>query len=175
MPHAARARKGHSMGSGIKKLTSRKAMRVATVFTGTAACATAFVPAANAQTARYAAPQAAMQPDTRWASRGCAGVPEWFHLYSLYGPKCLGGEGSIGGEMEVSGFCGGNNHGWWSGYNTQSPSIKYTRQHFAPGTNVYWFAGNTRKFPGGLVNVSKVTISNFNGHDTCPLSPTFPY
>jgi hypothetical protein len=45
------------MNPGTSKLTSRKAMRVATVFTGVSACAAAFAPAANAQPAGMPTPR----------------------------------------------------------------------------------------------------------------------
>jgi hypothetical protein len=154
-----------------KNRESGKVMRVATAFTGAAALVGAFAPGAIAGTAHRDAPRS-----TRRASRGCSGVPNWFHVYGtgpapLYSPVCYGGVGSIQPDISAEGFCGGNNYGYWSGWDVQT-NRQYrgpTRQNFGPGNYVYWFRGNQTKFPGSVVVISKITITKFNGTDTCPM------
>jgi hypothetical protein len=140
-----------------------KVMRVATAFTGAAALMGAFAPGATAS--------------TRWASRGCAGVKTWFHVYvpgyfPLLNPVCYGGEGHISPEISAVGFCGGNNYGYWSGWDTGPADIQYrgpNRQNFGPGKTVYWFHSNPGRFPNSVVVISKITITKFGGTDTCPM------
>lgn len=120
----------------------RKAFKVATVFTGAAACAAAFTPAAMAATVR---------PDT--SHRNCAGggqlttsmVFVWPSA-AHHGPTCVGGANGTGwthlGTDYIS-FCAGNNSG----------SMKVS--------------GSTRKFHEGQISplysdhVSSVRITKY--------------
>jgi hypothetical protein len=161
------------MNLGISKLGSRKAMRVATVFTGVTACAAAFAPAANAQTDGELAPPLALRPtagqSTRFGSN-CSNAPHWFHLYfksSLTGDltsRCIGGTGSwyfaAGGQgFPMSGFCGGNNVGYFSGW---FGGRRLTDQRFHQSSSVYWWPGNHSSV------ISYLYISKWGGNKTCP-------
>jgi hypothetical protein len=145
-------------------------MRVATAFTGAAALVGAFAPGAIAGTAHREAPRS-----IRRASRGCSGVGNWFHFYvpgpaPLLNPVCYGYSGSIDPNIQAEGFCGGNNYGSWSGYDLKT-GRHYSRysNHFGPGSKIYWFRGNPKRFPGSIVVITDITIAKWSGTDTCPM------
>jgi hypothetical protein len=156
------------MSRGAKTEIPRKAMRVATVFTGVAACTTVFAPAANAQ---------AIAPAIRKASNGCAGVPTWFHLYPEFNANavCYGYSGSAGNRGNVAeillysslvgGFCGGNNSGYFSGTSV-SGRKHYPNQAFFQGSKPYLFKGP--KFPKSEIYMSFLYIFGWMGKDKCP-------
>jgi hypothetical protein len=151
------------MKSVIKKAASSKTMRVATTFTGAAACAVAFAPTAMADTHT-----AAVQAQPNHAERstmplgigaGNCGQPNqshWLHVQSAYGAvKCYGGRGILGvGQLSVSSFCGGNNSGYF-----YEDGFKIHR--FQVGT--YFYKPSEAPF-----TVSAVSISTWRGGDTCP-------
>jgi hypothetical protein len=97
----------------------RKSFRVATVFTGAAACAAAFAPAAGA------APVAAgIIPKPITANDCTAGELDWAHMYYTAAenhtiPACFAGIGTywIAGSKRFTYFCPGNNSGYlWTNY-----------------------------------------------------------
>jgi hypothetical protein len=126
------------MKPGIKKIAPGKTKRVATVFTGAAACAAAFVPAAHAANghqagldgkkltlAQHYGTMHGARPDDYPASGSieagtCATTPRWVHVVDGIHHSCFGFHGtwkfSISGSpafVDVSQICGGTNHGWY--------------------------------------------------------------
>jgi hypothetical protein len=127
------------MKPSIKKVASGKTMRVATVFTGAAACAAAFAPAAHAVTGHQAEANAKtladattvtvsrpgtmhrFQPDISAAPQtseaGCSTTPRYLHFRTSVGTVCFGHLGSFYfGPYPVimTSICGGNNSGSYS-------------------------------------------------------------
>jgi hypothetical protein len=150
--------------------TSRKAMRVATVFTGAAATAVAFAPVAMAATgqatphghpAQAAGTNHTVRPDVHSGSirsTGCT-TNTWLHVQyeSVFRTLCkaFGFKGRMtpaSSPLVTSAQCGGNNYGvlYYSG-----------NKHitFGPGTTYRTF--NPTK------NISEVAISRWNGTDKC--------
>jgi hypothetical protein len=167
------------MKSG-KKSVLAKTMRVATTFTGAAACAAAFAPAATAATHPTAVEHAkhellptpratlptakgalfdAVTPDNSGSIRTavCSGRPNWFHFvwFSVGGAgpflTCAGFKGTIDTSLFMSAQCGGNNIGYIDG-----PAGKIT---YGPGTTYRVFS------PSPLIN--QIHISRWTGGDAC--------
>jgi hypothetical protein len=99
----------------------RKAFKVATAFTGAAACAAAFTPAAMAATATTAKTQQ-INPDVK--AKNCNNTIETTSMVFswsrnlAHGPTCVGGSPggpgtitSLSGKTAIS-ICTGNNWGW---------------------------------------------------------------
>jgi hypothetical protein len=153
------------MNLGINKLASRKAMRVATVFTGVTACAAAFAPAANAQTAGQIAPGRTVGHGTARSTRigNCDNTPHYFHMYGGYGSAymCIGGTGTytFSAPDPAVAFCGGNNVGYFSGYNTAGNFVKDQRFHQSSNPYVW----GVKEF-----SLTKVHISAWTGDQSCP-------
>jgi hypothetical protein len=168
------------MKSGIKKVASGRAMRVATVFTGAAACAAAFTPVAHAATGHQAEPDgkglalaqlqgmmhgARLDNNGHAASgsirevNGCAGTPTWVHLAKGAAGDCVGYKGTwsfsvdgLTGTISVSRICGGNNYGWYADAN---------------GSVGYYHQGTTYvTLP--VDNIRSIGIFGWKGTDTCP-------
>jgi hypothetical protein len=173
--------------SSQSKPKSARCLRVATVFTGAAACAVGFGPAANAQPVPAQAgatpvpAQAGVTPApgaahhrTRFQvrpdgeERNCsAGKSTWFHLYtkSELGSHiewCVGFSGftPLSGIVTAQGFCGGNNSGSFLGSNG-------VWHHFGHGTTIYLFKAKNG-FPGSVYEVEGVDIFSWKGPDKCP-------
>lgn len=137
----------------------RKSFRVATVFTGAAACAAAFTPAAAlAATATTMAKTQQMGPDTFHINcpGGKTGAPTTsMHFYYApsadHGPTCVGqlGHTSLGDTFYWS-YCAGNNSGHLSTPNVVD--IHFYRSHD------YLLYGE----------VNNVTITGFAGGFKCP-------
>jgi hypothetical protein len=144
----------------IKKTASTKTMRVATVFTGAAACAVAFTPATGAQAAT-------IQPTTTKGSCYAANRSHWLHVVNTQSTYCVGGEGRVyiaGGFGYLTGvysFCGGNNSGEFinSAQNAPSPLPFYTGTYYNEYSRTH----------GGPYYASQVSISRWHGTDTCGL------
>jgi hypothetical protein len=106
----------------------KRSFRVATVFTGAAACAAAFTPGvATAATAKADL----ITPDI--AHKNCPHTPaltKSVHFYyppsAKHGPTCVAGDGktSLGGTV-YSFICTGNNFGWYD----VNGSINYFNKH----------------------------------------------
>jgi hypothetical protein len=159
------------MNASTRTTTSRKAMRVATVFTGAAAAAVGFAPGAVAAPGHAAAQghaalangtARALAPDT--TSRGCT-TNSWLHIqYSSYFRalcRQFGGVGyayplTTGGgfQLEMTAQCGGNN-------------IGRIYPESAPAKPITYRQGTTyRTFPH-VVDISFLSISGYGGHDKC--------
>lgn len=156
------------MKPSIKKAVSGKTMRVAATFTGAAACAVAFTPAATAATGA-----AGHQPHTfrinphhirpdNIINGNCRGANQshWLHWRTPIGDTCWGFRGIqfFSPAVRVVSFCGGNNIGNMYGFNSIGPvAISYqqgtTYAHVKQGTF----------FDSG------VSISNFSGTQKCGL------
>jgi hypothetical protein len=163
------------MKPSIKKAVSGKTMRVASTFTGAAACAVAFTPAAMAGTGHPAVHQPVLnravphkvgRPDI--SLRGCtAGTSNWFHIaYNKQSDICFGFKGTFvfspNARPAETSFCGGNNKGWISGFNTKTGQFYFTR--FGHG-NFYAHIPNTTASHPYLL--SSVHISSWAGNSKC--------
>jgi hypothetical protein len=165
------------MKPDYKKVASRKAMRVATVFTGAAACVTAFAPGAAAYAGHYAAigqpghlarldsKGLEAQPDTRVSgniqSGACGGRPNWVHFEIGAATICFGSKGQwedYDPGYRESKICGGNNFGWYSG---KSENSRYNTAGFHPGTNFVHLP-----WPGSTY-ITYVVISSWAGTQRC--------
>ena len=142
----------------------RTAFKVATAFTGAAACAAAFTPAAEAApttTATAAARTQLMMPDT--AHHNCTVGPAttsavfYWPASKHHGPTCVGGlpnlhvRTSLGGT-DFSKMCAGNNSGYFFVHTLNSP-MGFTR-------------GTTKNILG--FQVSQVSISQWHGGIRAP-------
>lgn len=174
--------KGERVKPGVKKAALGKTMRVATVFTGAAACAAAFAPAAQAATGHQAAPDGKTLTDARtlrvlraaampgfqpnssrvsgqisWTSH-CANTPKYVHLVGA-SDYCVGHDGiwSFGPSWYpfISRICGGNNSGSYE--NTSGEVAK-----FHPGTT---YAHLPWK---GDTLIRRIRIKKYTGNDECP-------
>ena len=137
-----------------EEVKMRKAFKVATAFTGAAACAAAFTPAAEAVTAP--APKTQVVPDV--VVKNCAiGGPTTSMVFTWstaahHGPTCVGSAGVPGTKTLnhfFSAVCTGNNIGWLSSGN---------------GFENHFGAGNKLKEQF----VENVHISRHAGGATCP-------
>lgn len=165
------------MKPGIKKVTSGKTMRVATLFTGAAACAAAFAPAAYAANGHQAGLDGkkltlgqhygtlyGARPDDGPTSKSiqeasCATTPRWVHVVNGAHHECFGFHGTWAFSEEgyvdpvyVSKICGGNNYGWYVS---------------ALGRKGYYRQG-TSYVPLPVSNMISIHISGWKGNDTCP-------
>jgi hypothetical protein len=92
----------------------KRSFRVATVFTGAAACAVALAPTA------HAAPAVPRATANGIIANDCTnGEWNWLHMYYTAAerhsvPACFGGTGvfKIPGNKRFTGFCPGNNSGY---------------------------------------------------------------
>jgi hypothetical protein len=156
------------MKPSSKKARSSKKVRVATTFTGAAACAFAFAPAAAAGTTQpvAAAPghEAGARPDgLEYACPG--GTEHWLHLARVQGgDMCVGDVGKypVSFPQSISRFCGGNNSGQFSGHPVNGGPKKIV--HFGHG-NYY---ATIR--PVALI-ISHVDINKWGGYDHCGSPP----
>jgi hypothetical protein len=153
-----------------------KTMRVATTFTGAAACAVGFGPAATAAThvpqqtrewhgqhlPRGMTPQ--IKPDFEGGS--CkGGTSNWVHLAWGYPNTldwCFGFRGSAVIDGSFSMICGGNNIGWYSGISPGGSPV--THATFHQGTTY-------ARLPGAPLYISRMGITSFKGTDKCSPPP----
>jgi hypothetical protein len=162
--------RGKFMNTATRKTTSRQAMRVATVFTGAAAAAVGFAPAALAAPGHAAAQDhparangkaQAMAPASSIRSAGCT-TNTWLHIqYSSLLRDALCKQFGFAGKMRpvtpdgdtlaMNAQCGGNNIG----------NIYYSGKKlpYAQGTSY-------RSFNPFRV-VSYVSIRKWSGTDEC--------
>jgi hypothetical protein len=171
------------MHPGSSKSAARKTVRTVTLVTGITACAAAFAPMAHAQpTAKAAAPSAGKTTAHKMVSyrtearpdatdKGCgSGTTHWFHAYDAFNAfsTCVAGPSgtNIPTTVAYSGFCGGNNKGWFLGHslhgNPKSPQF----HTFGRGNSVYHF--RAPKFPNSEYYISYVYVSSWTGTDACP-------
>jgi hypothetical protein len=156
------------MKSSIKKAVSGKTMRVATTFTGAAACAAAFAAPAAAGTAHVAQPmlkgvQQGVRPDITGGN--CPGHSTYLHLGYAYqrGSYCFGGKGKLHDSVLATSFCGGNNIGWIKGYYYDDNTKSYFT-YFHQGNYYAHIPGTSNYDP--LIVVSEY-ISKWSGHSGC--------
>jgi hypothetical protein len=118
----------------------RTAFKVATVFTGAAACAAAFTPAAQAATATTAKTQQ-IKPDT--VKKDCVIGPSttsmvfYWYSFSNHGPTCVGSAGNptntVTLDHSFAGFCTGNNSGWFTSFNGTKIDFKRSQPSWTSG------------------------------------------
>lgn len=145
-------------------------MRVATTFTGVAACALAFAQpaiAAAGQTGLHQAPvkdSAAVHPmNSMSASAGqcTAARQHWVHVRNYSNNyTCFGNKGTFNleGPIVLGGYCPGNNYGWI--HFTNAAQNKSKDQHFTQGTTYH-------SPPPGYPDLWDVHISGWKNHDKC--------
>ena len=154
------------------KKAARKTVRVATTFTGAAACAVTFAPMAHAGTVQptaqpgYRAHQVRVNLDrvpgihATITNGDCLGTNQshWFHIANSASVTCFGGTGTVTlvPDFFISAECGGNNKGYISG-SGPTGHRKITWNHGTTYRNI------------GPFSVSKVHMSGFSGNDKCPL------
>jgi hypothetical protein len=142
------------MKPSIKKVASLKTMRVATLFTGTAACAIALAPGAMAAVQSGGGNIQGPSP--------CGPVPHWLHFRNGGDTYCFGHVGwETVASLGVSRMCGGNNSGFYYGYykNANGDYETYSAG-FGAGTTYV----NVPHAPNHLTQVS---IFGWSGNDTC--------
>lgn len=158
------------MKPSVKKAVSGRKMKVATIFTGAAACAGLAGGPAMAGTVHAGAAQPGQQP--RVSPRAgieqadCFGDNQshWLHIGWSTSTEsvvtCFGNKGTFDFDPDyyISLQCGGNNKGYISGTGVDGHR-KVTYGHGTTWRNI------------GELSVSKVHISSWSGDDTCP---TFP-
>lgn len=159
------------MKTATRKTKSRKARRVATVFTGVAGLAVAFGPAAQAapghaaaqgHSARANGKTQAMAPDAQAIkSEGCT-TNTWMHVqyqsvFLRQLCKQFGYMGYMGvpGHPRVNAQCGGNNVGW----------IFYSGSYYPGGKVISFREGNYYRNTNW--EVSDVSIDYWSGNDKC--------
>jgi hypothetical protein len=160
------------MDAASSKSRTRKSMRVATIFTGVAACTGGMTQAAHAQAIRpetTARPATAVYGSIRWVLN-CAQDNKDSHFmhystvisspYQFRGSICFGFKGSdysppgIGVRYE----CGGNNHGFVEGTN----GGRFESYNFGPGNGyhaLFWS------------HLDGVDINSWTGADKCGVAP----
>jgi hypothetical protein len=153
----------------------KKKMRVATTFTGVAACAgfatptamAAPVPAGHVPLLNRAVPHR-VRPDSTTLG-GCGGRSTWFHVRSSYNEAityCFGGEGTYTfsplSRLSITSFCGGNNQGWIKGVLRETDTTYFT--YFGHGT-FYAHIPHTDKSSPMLL--SQVHISKWSHSSKC--------
>ena|ERR1039457_2812334 len=162
------------MGAVSSRSMPRKSMRVATIFTGVAACTAGVTQVANAQDAakhtskhigRAIRPAGRVSGSIRYVDECIQqGIDStWLHL-KMFNPGtqrwssiCFGYRGYYGSPPGIGVFseCGGNNHGWLSGYYSNGG---YWDSKFGPG-HAYRYLGKSE--------LQGVTITSWTGHDSC--------
>jgi hypothetical protein len=143
----------------------RRSFKVATVFTGAAALAGGYGPAALAATTQATA----VHPDVTFQECGANddGVSNWVHLYypaDDHPAECIGGATSNHAvSATIASFCPGNNNGWFDASVDGNPL----------SSPIYFYAGSGRHstawWTGGYpeVHVYKITIKNWAGEAKC--------
>ncbi|MGD0556343.1 MAG: hypothetical protein ABSA93_15370 [Streptosporangiaceae bacterium] len=140
----------------------RRSFQVATIFTGVAALAGGFGPAAHAATT---GPNA-LHPEI--ANQECGannnGVSKWLHLYypnNDHPAECFHGTGTTSADATIQAFCAGSTSGYIFGHLTASGN----------GFAVHYGRGSTRYYISSLTGIitnwtiSKITISKMTGAD----------
>lgn len=176
------------MTAVTRKSLSKKSMRVATVFTGIAACTLGVTQAANAQDAarpvakpvskhiaRAVRPAGRITGSIRYVE-ACANNHSkgtWFHYSTtvgyggsiyIYTSYCFGYRGAWFSPpgTGILAECGGNNYGYLIGYLANHDSWFY---HFGPGTGYNKDVHETSFYD--------VSITSWKGNDTCPIGPYY--
>jgi hypothetical protein len=154
-------------------------MRVATIFTGVAACTVGVTQVANAQDIRVAVPAGTIQGNIRSIS-SCARentAATWVHVSTVVNwvaepgnlpvtswvSDCFGNEGWYNDPRGVGAIaeCGGNNYGNLSG---TTAAGKLWSVSYGPGTTYRTL---------NEAHLSNVFISTWRGTDKCPRIPNY--
>ena len=174
------------MDAASRKLRSGSAMRVATLFTGVAACTVGMTQVANAQDTHPAGRASAKHidtpihsPSTNYGSirstTNCAehGVDKtWLHVSTThiyppvsysYNSDCFGFAGNLHSTANtgIRAECGGNNRGYLFGRYSKGGSWSLG---FGPGATYRTYVQS---------HLNDVMISGWTGNDTCGLAPDF--
>lgn len=154
------------MNSSIRKLASTRKMRVATLFTGAAACAVGFAPTAAAAATGIHLPEL-HTGGTPTSIPHCTGHSTWMHM-AFEGPEtesaCFGYTGydyNVASHNTTYAFqiCGGNNVGTYYGVNRHTN--QYTDAGYREGTTWVSLPGNS------TWDVSTVYNSGWSHSDKC--------
>jgi hypothetical protein len=157
------------MKPSIKKAASRKTVRVATTFTGAAACAVTFAPTVAAGTGQPAAAQPGHQHKVHRiqaiTQANCRGTNQshWMHMGTETTVTCFGFRGATHvrpNPFKITSFCGGNNSGFIYGTSAGGNAASI---FFGHGT--YY---NQFQTPSPPLHASFVSIIGFGGNDKCP-------
>jgi hypothetical protein len=138
-----------------KEEQMRRAFKLATVFTGAAAIAGGYGPAALAATT-----QAATIPHQECGANN-GGISNWVHLYypnDDHPAECFHGTGGSSTRTTIASFCPGNNFGYFDGIGTPVRAF-FGGQGRHPVS--YWFSR-----PGDLRSTD-MTMSFWSGHSKC--------
>jgi hypothetical protein len=156
------------------KRRAGQTMRVATTFTGVAACAAAFAPAAMAGTGVTGGDGHTVLVDRTprirpadTTSGSCrAGTSNWLHLGFSHGAGdwCFGDRGTLSSPNGYplgyyTSYCGGNNTGSFWG---ESAGGTYKHVKFGHGTTY-------AHIKSGVFTVYSVTIKSWSQNDKCNL------
>jgi hypothetical protein len=145
------------------KSATRKKMRVASTFTGTAACAALFMPSAALATTQHNLNKQdrmhAARPDLKFNS-GCEyGTGHWLHFAEVSPNRslCYGWSQNNATTASFSqvAYCGGNNYGTFYGINSHGQNKSVS---FHQGTTY----GRAGKF-----YTSIIVINGYAGTDGC--------
>jgi hypothetical protein len=162
------------MSPAASKHALRKTLHVATLFTGVTACAAAFAPAANAQTASRT-----ITNEECYSNPYAGNNNTWLHFDTSGELECYGFKGIFstfahyGSAPHLTAWCGGNNYGWFSGEYLSPNGIIYvdpghlTSIGYGPGTTyakppTSWLGG-----PVGAFVTFNIDISGWRGGDEC--------
>jgi hypothetical protein len=173
------------MDAASSKSRPRNSMRVATIFTGVAACTAGMTQVANAQEAAHPAARNTSRHIGRDIADGrsygsirlsyacgAQGIDKpWLHVsttsYNSYGyiytSICFGYKG-LWNSPPYTGIraeCGGNNHGLLVG--VTAAGRKWSAG-FGPGTTYRTL---------NEAHLDGVFINSWTGHDTCPIAPDY--
>jgi hypothetical protein len=161
----------------VKKAASGRTMRVATVFTGAAACAAAFTPAtaaagighhAVARPGHQLRLDVAVAAADRIRSGPCSrlGSSADLRFKAFLGRICFGYAGiwtrHPGSGYSVSQICGGNNFGSYGGYSKQGLGSFHSAEFRQGSTYVFlpW---------AGTTDLTYVNIQGWHGSKECGL------
>jgi hypothetical protein len=161
-----------AVSSAVGKSTSKKKIRVATVFTGVTACAAVFAPAA--------AHAAEAAPDIKGESCTTFGNPTWLHVGTTRSYACFGFTGDFNTWAhfqeypELEDWCGGNNYGYFAGAFLSSAGDAFLGGW---GSGFAYHQGTTYAeppktnlgFPTGGFELSDIHISGWSGTDKCAI------
>jgi hypothetical protein len=148
-------------------------LRMATVFTGAAACAAAFGPTAAAATTAATAGKPLPANTEVTAGKLLPSIDEvdcnasevhWFHLYWLpsadHGPTCLGYKGTKTVDHSFEGWCPGTNWGWFTAVSYYG--TEYT-SYFSP---FFGYIPGPYSLPFYVLDVH---ISSWSGNAVCSI------
>lgn len=139
----------------------RRSFRVATVFTGVAAVAGGFGPAALAATAQTTAIDIANQE----CGANTGGVSNWVHLYypnNDHPAECFHDKGNVAAKATIASFCPGNNSGSLRGTSASGAKSSFS---FAAGEGRHPISSFEQY--GGYFHVTGIAITGWTGDAKC--------